>query len=139
MWVFEASPEAVFDVLADVEGYPSWWPQVRGVRQVDGESGELRFRSFLPYSLRVVGREVRRDPADGVLELGMRGDLVGFARFTVVGDGGRARALFEQEVEVTVPFMRVFGVVGRPFFRANHAWMMRGGRRGLRQALRERV
>ncbi|MEV6108379.1 SRPBCC family protein [Streptomyces sp. NPDC051940] len=138
-WRIDAPPDAVYGVLERTEEYPRWWPQVREVRRLDGASGRLRFRSFLPYTLHVQGHERRHDAGARVLELGMSGDLVGYARFTVHANGRGSRALFEQEVEVTPRLMRWLALPGRPLFVANHAWMMRGGQRGLRRLLEERV
>ena len=72
-----------------------------------------------------------RDPGAGVLEIAMRGDLAGWARWTVRARGGGTRAVFEQDVEVRKPLLRRLALLGRPLFLANHALMMRAGRRGL--------
>ncbi|MFD7666303.1 SRPBCC family protein [Streptomyces sp. NPDC059788] len=134
-WRLSAPPRAVFAVLEDVEAYPQWWPQVRRVTRVDGRSGTASFRSLLPYVLTVTATEMRRDPDTGVLEIAMRGDLEGFARWTVGAAGGGTRAVFEQEVEVHKLSMRRLALPGRPFFLANHTLMMRAGRRGLASRL----
>ena len=132
VWNLPAPPPAVFAVLEKAEEYPGWWPQVRSVTPVDDTSGTAVFRSFLPYELTVTARERRRDPAAGVLEIAMSGDLEGWARWTLrPAPGGGTRADYDQEVEVRRPLMRRLALPARPVFRANHAWMMRGGRRGL--------
>ncbi|NWF30773.1 SRPBCC family protein [Streptomyces sp. PKU-EA00015] len=131
VWDLPAAPEAVYRVLERAEEYPRWWPQVRAVELRDEDSGTVRFRSFLPYDLRVTAHAGRRDPAAGVLEIALDGDLAGWSRWTVKEHGGGTRAVFEQEVEVHKPLMRRLAVPCRPVFRANHALMMRGGRRGL--------
>ncbi|MFH8982639.1 SRPBCC family protein [Streptomyces varsoviensis] len=134
-WLVAAAPDAVYALLARAEDYPRWWPQVREVRPLDERGGTARFRSFLPYDLVVTARERRRDPVARVLEAGMSGDLCGWARWTVTARGAGSRVRFEQEVRVAKPLMRRLALVGRPVFRANHAWMMRCGRRGLRALL----
>jgi hypothetical protein len=131
VWDLPAVPEAVYAVLERAEEYPLWWPQVREVTPLDDDTGAARFRSFLPYDLFVTARALRRDPAAGVLEVGMEGDLEGWARWTVAVRGSGTRALYEQEVEVRTPLMRRLALPCRPVFLANHAAMMRGGRRGL--------
>ena len=136
IWLLAAPPDAVYAVLERAEEYPRWWPQVREVVPVDDRTGTARFRSLLPYELVVTAEALRRDPAAGVLEVGMSGDLDGWARWTLTAEGAGTRALYEQEVEVRSPLMRVLGIPGRPLFRANHALMMRGGRRGLAAHLR---
>jgi hypothetical protein len=131
VWDLPAAPEAVYAVLERAEEYPLWWPQVREVTPLDDDTGAARFRSFLPYDLFVTARALRRDPAAGVLEVGMEGDLEGWARWSVAVRGSGTRALYEQEVEVRTPLMRRLALPCRPVFLANHAAMMRGGRRGL--------
>ncbi|MEV0092855.1 SRPBCC family protein [Streptomyces sp. NPDC050738] len=135
VWDLPADPDAVYAVLEKADAYPQWWPQVRSVTPVDDRTGTARFRSVLPYELVVTAREKRRDPVARVLEVEMTGDLQGWARWTVGGRGEGARAVYEQEVEVRKPLMRRLAVPGRPVFLANHALMMRGGRRGLTDLL----
>ncbi|MCF4137492.1 SRPBCC family protein [Streptomyces sp. Tue 6430] len=130
-WPLPAPPAVVHAALERVEDYPRWWPQVREVTRLDGTTGVITVRSFLPYRLTFTVREVRRDPAAGVLETAMTGDLEGWARWTVTAHGSGSLARYEQVVDVTKPLLRRFAVPGRPLFRANHRLMMRAGRRGL--------
>ncbi|WP_328870065.1 SRPBCC family protein [Streptomyces sp. NBC_00287] len=130
-WTLPAPPAAVYDALERAEDYPRWWPQVREVNRLDDSSGVVRIRSLLPYDLTFTAREVRRDPAAGVLEIAMSGDLEGWARWTITPDGTGSLARYDQVVEVRKPLMRKLAVPGRPVFRANHWLMMRAGRRGL--------
>lgn len=131
-WAVAAPPAAVFDVLADVGGYPTWWPQVRAVHPgADPERVAVTIRSALPYSLRLVlVRQVERAPA-GRLRVGLEGDLDGFAEFEVRAGGPGTVVDYRQEVELTTPLLRRLAPVVGPALRANHAHMMRGGGRGL--------
>ncbi|MFD5058347.1 SRPBCC family protein [Streptomyces sp. NPDC058394] len=131
IWDVSAPPAVVYEVLERAEEYPRWWPQIREVATVDDATGTMRIRSFLPYDLVMTVRESRRDPAAGVLEVTLDGDLDGWARWTVTAHGTGTRATYEQEVEVRRTMMRLLAVPGRAVFRANHALMMRAGRRGL--------
>ncbi|MGV9882946.1 SRPBCC family protein [Streptomyces sp. NPDC003006] len=131
LWDLPCSPADAYAALERVEDYPLWWPQVREVTTADGRSGVARFRSFLPYDLLVTAHERRRDPDAGVLEIGMTGDLDGWARWTVTAGPEGTRARYDQEVEVRRPLLRRLAVPGRPVFLLNHALMMRAGRRGL--------
>ena len=131
LWALPAPPAAVHAVLERVEDYPRWWPQVREVNRIDDTTGTIRVRSLLPYDLTFTAREVRRDPAAGVLETALSGDIEGWARWTVTAGGPGALARYEQVVDVHNPLLRRFAVPGRPLFRANHRLMMRAGRRGL--------
>ena len=132
VWDIPAPPRRVYGVLGDPRSYPVWWPEIREVRQLDASTGRMRFRSLLPYELEVVARESRQDPAAGVLEARLTGDLEGVTRWTVTsrGDGGSV-AVFEEDVEVHRPLMRRLALPGRPAFRVNHTLMMINGRRGL--------
>lgn len=134
-WDLDAPPAAVYAALADGDAYPRWWPQVREVRRLDDRSGAARFRSLVPYDLHVTVGQARQEPAHGVLEATVSGDLEGWVRWTVTARGTGTRALFEQEVVVRKPLLRRLALPGRPVFRANHALMMRAGRRGLRAHL----
>ncbi|MDX3585663.1 SRPBCC family protein [Streptomyces europaeiscabiei] len=130
-WDLPAPPAAVYDVLQRADDYPHWWPQVREVIRIDDTTGIIRIRSALPYDLAFTAREVRRDAAAGILEIEMTGDLDGWARWTLTADGPGTLARYDQEVDVAKPLLRRLAVPGRPVFRANHALMMRAGRRGL--------
>ncbi|MFF3324198.1 SRPBCC family protein [Streptomyces sp. NPDC002889] len=131
VWDIPAGPDAVYQVLERAEEYPRWWPQVREVIAIDDEHGTARFRSLLPYELIVTVRAQRRDPAGGVLEIRMEGDLDGWVRWTLRAHRDGTRVVYDQEVEVRKQLMRRLALPCRPVFAANHALMMRGGRRGL--------
>ncbi|MEU8586172.1 SRPBCC family protein [Streptomyces sp. NPDC048664] len=131
VWALPVPPERAYAVLEQAEDYPRWWPQVRGVDRVDDTTAVITVRSLLPYSLVFTARETRHDPAAGLLQIELAGDMEGWARWTLTGDEHGCRARYDQEVEVTRPSLRRLAVPGRPFFRANHRLMMRSGRRGL--------
>ncbi|MCX4760657.1 SRPBCC family protein [Streptomyces sp. NBC_01275] len=132
LWALPAPPAVVYAALERAEDYPLWWRQLREVHRIDDTTGAVRIRSLLPYDMTFTARAVRRDPAAGVLEIAVSGDIVGWARWTVTpDDGGGTLARYEQTVEVNKPLLRRFAVPGRPVFRANHWLMMRAGRRGL--------
>ncbi|MFF7730183.1 SRPBCC family protein [Streptomyces sp. NPDC008001] len=139
-WALPAPPDAVYARLEAVDGYPAWWPQIREVHRADATSGAARVRSFLPYDLAMTVRATRHDPAARVLEITMTGDLDGWARWTVLTRGPAAcAARYEQDVEIRKPLLRRLALPARPLFAANHAWMMRSGRRGLRALLAGRT
>ncbi|MFF4042309.1 SRPBCC family protein [Streptomyces sp. NPDC001816] len=131
LWSLPAPPAAVFAVLERPEGYPDWWPQVRAVTRLDDGTGVITIRSLLPYAMTFTARETRRDPAAGVLEIAVSGDIEGWARWTVTADGAGTLARYDQVVDVTKPLLRRLAVPGRPVFRLNHRLMMAAGRRGL--------
>ncbi|GGY10707.1 SRPBCC family protein [Streptomyces djakartensis] len=130
-WALPAPPATVYQALERAEEYPRWWPQVREVTRFDDTTGVLRIRSVLPYDMTFTAREVRRDPAAGVLESSLSGDIEGWARWTVTPLGTGTLARYEQVVDVRKPLLRWLALPCRPVFRANHRLMMRAGARGL--------
>ncbi|MEV7024097.1 SRPBCC family protein [Kitasatospora sp. NPDC093558] len=140
VWQLAAPAREVYAALEDVRSYPLWWPEILEVRQTGEDQGVVVVRALLPYTL-VIGLESRRrDPAAGVLEAAMRGDLNGWSRFTVTPDGSEGpegsegagcRVLFEEETRPGKPLLRRLALPLHLLFRANHAVMMRRGRRGL--------
>lgn len=137
-WTTAHPVAEVYAVLHDIRGYVDWWPQIRAIEEIDDRSGHARCRSFLPYSLRLLLRATVEDPEAGVLEVDVDGDLDGWCRWRIEpegGAGGRTRLWFEQDVEARAPLLRRTGRLGRPVLEANHAWMMRGCRRGLARRL----
>ncbi|MEU9152056.1 SRPBCC family protein [Streptomyces sp. NPDC048417] len=131
LWPLPADRAAVYRALERVEDYPSWWPQVRAVSRLNDTTGVITIRSVLPYDMTFTAREARRDPAAGVLEIVMSGDIEGWSRWTITADGTGTLARYDQVVDVSKPLLRRLAVPGRPFFRANHRLMMWAGRRGL--------
>ncbi|ANH90639.1 MULTISPECIES: SRPBCC family protein [unclassified Streptomyces] len=130
-WPVPAPPAAVYAALERVEDYPRWWPQVREVRRTGATAGVVRIRSLLPYDMTFTAREARRDPAAGILEVAMTGDIDGWARWTLTAHGTGTLARYDQVVDVHKPLLRRLAVPGRPVFRLNHRLMMSAGRRGL--------
>ncbi|MFT7838046.1 polyketide cyclase [Saccharothrix sp. BKS2] len=134
-WWLDSTPGQVFDVLADLGGYPHWWREVREARQVAQRAAELRCRSLLPYDLVFEARHHTEDRDAGLLRADLAGDLDGTASWRVLPDGPGARLVFEQEVVVRKALLRALAPVARPVFRFNHALMMRSAERGLRTYL----
>jgi hypothetical protein len=135
-WQLPALPRQVYDVLADVETYPRWWPQVRKARRIDDVSGELTCRSLLPYDLVFLMRQEVRDPDGLVLRAQMDGDLNGSTQWTITADGDGSIAVFDEDVSVGSGLVGAAGRLFRPALKFNHDLMMRAGEKGLRAHLR---
>jgi uncharacterized protein YndB with AHSA1/START domain len=134
-WRLPGAPRRVYDVLAEVETYPQWWPQVRRARRFDATSGELVCRSLLPYDLVFVIRQDLEDPDGLVLRAAMTGDLSGTSQWTVTADGDGSRAVFDEDVSVGSGLLGAAGRLFRPALKFNHDLMMRAGEKGLRAHL----
>jgi len=135
VWHLSAPRAQVFAALADVEGYEHWWPQIRSIHRIDADSGRVRIRSLLPYTLQLVLARAVQDDASGILRVNIDGDLHGWCAWQLAAEGAGTRARFSQEVEVTVPLLQRAPFALRPLLRGNHAHMMRSGERGLRRHL----
>jgi hypothetical protein len=138
-WRVPLPREWLFDVLADVAGYPAWWPQVRAVARVDDDTAHVVARSLLPYSLDLVLTRAVEDRGSGVLEARIDGQLAGWSRWRLDAEGETTALRYEQEVLTPGRLMTAASSVARPALEANHAWMMRGGRRGLLRLARGRA
>lgn len=135
VWPTDASADEAFRALREIDDYPAWWPEVRGVHRIDESTYDMVVRSLLPYDLTFRTTRSRDDSAARVLEARMTGDLAGFSRWTITPSGSGATLVFEEEVVAMKPLLRRLAAVARPAFVANHALMMRHGRQGLRAYL----
>ncbi|EID55801.1 SRPBCC family protein [Saccharomonospora xinjiangensis] len=139
VWWLPADHHTVFSVLADVAGYPRWWPDVRSVSHRDRDTAGVVARSSLPFTLVLHVHRVEEDAERGVLRATVGGDLRGFLEAVVSQDGRGTRVDVVQEVEVRRRLLRVLSPWLRPLLRLNHAAMMRRGRWGLGRHLRDRA
>ncbi|MDI5976369.1 SRPBCC family protein [Amycolatopsis magusensis] len=131
VWLVEAPVRPVFAALVDLAAYPEWWPDVRSVRQVADDTAELVCRARLPYELRITMTRVEENERDGRLLVDLGGDLEGSLGCLLSAQDGGTRLDITQHVVVHKPLLRLLSPVAAPVFRANHALMMRRGRRGL--------
>ena len=129
-WSLPGPAEPVVAALADIEHYPRWWPQIRSVEQLDDRSGQVGIRSLLPITLHVVLTRDIEDHEGGRLRVVLDGDLSGWAQWSIASSGGATTAVFDQDVRVAARVSRA-ATLAPAVLRANHAWMMRQGRRGL--------
>jgi hypothetical protein len=134
-WRLPAEPERVYAVLADIERYDRWWPQVRRITRLDDESGDVQIRSVLPWTLHLHLRRELEDESALRLRAAVRGHLDGWSSWELSPGPGGTHAAYRQEVELHAPLLRRVSFLLRPVLRANHAAMMRGGERGLRAHL----
>lgn len=130
-WQLHAPPDDVFRALAEIDDYPTWWPEIRAVHRLSDNARQLICRSLLPYDLDITVHQSRRDRDAGVLEATLDGDLEGFSRWTITAAADGTLAVFDEEVIARKSLLRRLALVGRPAFIGNHSLMMRHGRRGI--------
>ncbi|EPH42183.1 SRPBCC family protein [Streptomyces aurantiacus] len=146
-WRAPLPAEALYAKLADIGSYPTWWPSFRSVRQTAERECEVVIRSFLPYELTFRLTPVVEDPAAGVLEAALDGDIAGSVRWRVTpaaphasgtprsgGEHPSCVAHFTEHVTVRKPALRRWMPLARPVFHLNHAVAMRAGLRAVESA-----
>ncbi len=132
IWHVDAPFEDLYAVLSDVTSYPAWWPEIRTVKPLGDNRFAMVARSTLPYELRFVSEEDPTQRRPDAIHARLRGDLEGFARWTLERTGSGCRLIYDQEVDTHKRLLDTLAPVARPAFRANHALMMRHGQSGLR-------
>lgn len=135
-WTVDAPPDAAYAAIHEVDAYPEWWPEVRAVRRLEGERRWLRTRSLLPYDLAFTLDRTIVDPAAGILEARLAGDLEGRIRWTIGPTATGSLLVFDEDVVTTKPLLNRLAPLVRPAYAANHARMMAHGEAGLRTLLR---
>lgn len=132
VWSLDRSCKEVFEALQQLPLYPSWWPEIKDVAAIGDATARVEIRAALPYRLRFELRQELADPEKGILEASMTGDLEGWSRWTLSAYRDGCRLLFEEDVLVNRPALKILSPVARPVLKANHSFMMRRGERGLR-------
>jgi polyketide cyclase/dehydrase/lipid transport protein len=130
-WRVVAPPRDVYAALARPADYPGWWPQVREARAIDDLHYWMVVRSFLPYSIAYVLTPEIADPAAGLLQARVDGDIVGRIRWQIDPGGAGSIVHFEEKVRTQIDLLTVLTPFGRLAFDANHRLMMRDGLLGL--------
>ncbi|WP_239459974.1 polyketide cyclase [Nocardioides daejeonensis] len=128
-WRVPQSSRPVAEVLLDLGGYPTWWPQVRAVVRLGEDDAWVRCRSLLPYTLDLLLHAESRQPP--LLETSLGGDLTGWVRWRLAPEHGGTRLHFEQEVDLSSAWLARLARPLEPLLRWNHHVMMEGCRRGL--------
>ena len=128
-WTVATPASRVHEVLADLERYPEWWPQIRAVAKIDDDNARVICRSVLPYNIDLLLTAIRRDPLE--LETTLSGDLQGTARWLLRPDGDRTDLVYLQDVLVTGRLLGALSVALRRPLAWNHDKMMAGCREGL--------
>jgi hypothetical protein len=133
-WELEASPEEVFDLLADAPSYPRWWPSVflesrvlepgdeRGV----GRLVEVRTATFLLLSIRWRYRVTSLHRRQR-LAVETSGDLEGLGLWTFEGRDRRTTVRFHWRGRVRKTPFRQLPTFLRPLTRACYRWGMERG------------
>lgn len=144
LWHFDASAEAVWEAIADVEGWPQWWPGIEEVVPLEpgGADGLGALRryvclSVLPFRLTFTGRVTRIEPLR-LLEGHVEGDVEGTGCCFLEPDGDGTAVRYEWRIRTTRVWMNQLGAFAQPLFRWNHEALMQAGGTGLARFLATR-
>lgn len=128
-WLLPVAPADLHPRLADLEGYPAWWPEVRAVASLGPDDALVVCRSRLPYDLELHLHAVHRRP--DLLETALDGDLHGWVRWRLSEEDGGTRLVFEQEVTVRSRVLALASYLVRPLLVWNHDRMLDSAIRNL--------
>lgn len=145
-WKMDATCEEVYRILEDVDGLARWWPSVYlDVRELEkgmpggvGKVVELYTKGWLPYTLRWMFRVTATDFPNG-FKLEAIGDFVGKGiwAFNPTMDG-ICEVIYDWEIKVEKPLLKLLTPILRPIFSTNHLWAMRNGEKSLRLELQRK-
>jgi uncharacterized protein YndB with AHSA1/START domain len=131
-WFVPHPIEPVYELMADVHGYPTWWGDVWD--STSGHSGlpapgtrtQVVAHGFLPYRLRYEFECVAADSPHRVDSI-LHGDFEGSASLTFEETDGGTNVILDFRPRVNKRGVRQLTPLLRPLFGTNHAWAMRRG------------
>ena len=134
-WDVAASPDAVFEAIADSRTYPLWWRPVYLEVGADGPArlgaaARHHFKGRLPYHLHTRSVVVEIDPPRHVVAE-VDGDLRGRGAWTLTPNAQGTHVRFDWQVYADRKLLRVLTPVLRPVFRWNHDWAIARAMAGL--------
>lgn len=140
-WRIDAPRDVVWEALKHPADWPTWWPFVRAVDEIDkgddaGVGARYRFHwaSRLPYSIRLLTTvtEIRKPD---VISARAEGDLRGLGTWRLRDGDGATDVEYTWSVDLDRAWMRAFLPLLRPAFAWNHNAVMAAGESGLRRYL----
>lgn len=140
----DASPQEVWDVLANAELLPLWWGDVykevelltKSGKPVVGGKARARARGFLPYELNFVLETVELEQGK-VIAVKTTGDFDGLWRADLSPKDSGTHVALTSKVIVERPILRLLSPLLRPAFAWNHRWTTPRGEAGLKRYLAE--
>jgi uncharacterized protein YndB with AHSA1/START domain len=145
IWEVAAPIDAVWDAIYHSERWPTWWPYVAAVTELEpgdaqglGAVRRFAWSTRLPYRFEFDSRITRVD-RPYVLEATADGQLVGMGRWTLTPNGAATVVRYDWNVRTRVAWMNAVAPVARPVFAWNHAAVMQSGAVGLGRLLGTQV
>jgi len=135
-WFVPHPIERVYELMADVHGYPTWWGDVwdstsgHAGLPAPGTRTQVVAHGYLPYKLRYEFECVAVDAPHRVDSV-LHGDFEGTASLTFAEEGGGTSVVLDFRPLVNKRGVRQLTPLLRPLFRSNHGWAMRRGQRRI--------
>jgi mannose-6-phosphate isomerase-like protein (cupin superfamily) len=141
-WFIPYPIDVVFEELLHAEDYPRWWGEAwKRVTPIGGSppgtvgaKTEVIAGGFLPYTI-TLGLEVARVEHPQLISVISHGDLEGTGTWRLHEFDGGTAVSYDWRVRAGKPLIRRFSPIVKPFFRANHTWVMRHGEVALKRWL----
>ncbi len=141
-WRIAAPVAQVWQALREPERWPSWWPYVLALSELDagattgvGARHLVTWTSRLPYSIKLTTTVTEVVEASRI-EIAASGDLIGAGTWSLQPAGDRLTVVeYRWRVRLDKPWMRWLAPLLRPAFAWNHHAVMAAGERGLRRYL----
>lgn len=136
-WLLQAPRQMVWDVIADAEAWPEWWPGVTSSVELDrgderrvGSRHRVAWRGLLPYTVKF---EFEVDALEEPSRMAGRatGDLNGTGVWRLYEERGVTAVTYDWRVRTERAWMNTLAPVARPVFAWNHNWVMARGGEGL--------
>lgn len=139
---FDREPQQVFDVMASVGDYPSWWPwleQFDGEALKAGDRWRCTVRAPVPYRVGfVVALDEVTEP--WVVRATISGDIEGTARLDIgPGPDGGSTVRLRARLAPAHAGLRLLGRFARPLIRYGHDWVLDTGARQFRAHVARRA
>lgn len=140
-WHIAAPIEHVWEALKATEAWPSWWPYVKSVREIDpgdadglGAVRHIAWSSRLPYGVAFDVTVVEIDRPRRMRGRA-RGQLEGTGTWELTPEGDTTHVRYTWCVDLGTRWMRFIAPIAAPVFRWNHDGVMKAGEQGLARHL----
>ena len=142
-WFFQVSIEKVWDEIADLNSWPTWWKDFKKAT-ISGTEAKLQLgsmadcvvRGALPYTLRF-SLEVSKFQPPTLMELKSSGDLVGNGKWVLEHQSDGTAVTYYWDVGITRPMLNLLGKMpfAESMMKKNHDEVMEMGYRFLKTKL----
>lgn len=139
-WFFQAPIEKVWDEIADLNSWPTWWQDfkkatIRGTeaKLQLGSLADCEVRGALPYTLRF-SLEVSAFQPPTLMELKSSGDLMGNGKWVLEHQSDGTAVTYYWDVGITIPMLNLLGKlpITEAMMKKNHDDVMDKGYRLLK-------